>query len=88
MSEYVMQVYDYRFSEDDAVRARTYSSIHDLAHDLKQIANKYINEIAFGKGEKPDVCCYKIPHAGMANIDIYDGDECVAYCIYVIGIGC
>lgn len=87
MSTYVMKIYDYRLSEDDAVRVRTYSSIRDLVYDLKQMANKYINEIAFDNGEKPDVCCYKIPHAGMANIDIYGGDGCVVYCIYVIGIG-
>lgn len=87
MSTYVMKVYDYRLSEEDAVRVMTYSSIRDLVHDLKQIANKYINKIAFVNGEKPDVCCYKILHTGIANIDIYGGDECVVYCIYVIGIG-
>ena len=85
MSTYVIKVCDTLLSREDAVRVWSYSSIHNLVNDLKQIANKYINEIAFVEGQKPEVCCYK--NAGIACIDIYDGDGCVAYNIYVIGIG-
>lgn len=81
---YLLEVFDYRVSEEDSVRVRTYDSRHGLANGLKRMANDYINRIAIMYMEKPSVSIY-YTSCGRATVDIY-GDECIEISINLIGI--